>query len=572
MTRTYGRIELAGGSPDLMTGTVMGGRWVLDAVEPHVSIRLKQLFPRVPKASAPPYLLPNDPPTCADLEWFTGRYPMTGTDADMAALRNGRAAFDKRMADAERILAPDYTPPVLAGLKPGKSLRQHQAAAVELLGLTGGLLVGDDVGEGKTFTAMGACLLPGALPAMVVCDPHIQVQWAERFAEFTTLTTHCVTGTRPYALPPADVVILRWTQLMGWADMFELLGCGLVAFDECQELRTGLTTGRGTGANRLCQAARMRLGLTATPIYGYGVEIWEVMRFLRPEVLGPYGDFMREWAPKGHIKDPKALGAFLREQHAMVRQRKASERVTRLVQTVEHDEADLASIDDVARRLAIQATTGTFTERGEATRQLDLLARQRTGIAKARAVAAVARILVEAGTPIILAGWHREVYAIWLEALSDLKPAMYTGSETTAAKKREMARFLSGETDIFILSLRSGRGVDGLQARSQFVVFGELDWSPQVHHQVIGRLDREGSMIDGTEDDITALFLVADDGSDPPMMEVLGLKNSESTGIVDPDLGVQTVRADGAGLRRLVERYLDRGAANDVRGTEGGDV
>lgn len=563
MSRTYGQIRL---HPDAFGG----GRWVLEALEPHVCIRLKQIFPRIPKASAPPFVMPHDPATCADLDWFTSRYPLAATSEDRVALAAGRAAFDQRMAEAERIKAPDYLPPSRGGWRPGKGARGHQARAIELLALVGGLLVGDDVGEGKTFTAMGACLLPGALPATIVCDPHIQEQWAARFAEHTTLTTHCIRSTRPYALPPADVRIFRWTQLMGWADMFDVLGTGLVAFDECQELRTGVTTGRGQGALRLTRSARLRMGLTATPIYNYGVEIWEVMGFLRPEVLGPRGDFQREWAPSGAVKDPKALGTYLREQHAFVRQRKTKDRVTRLIQTVDHDAAELASIDDLARALAETATTGSFTERGEATRQLDLRVRQQTGIAKAKAVAAVVRILVESGTPLILAGWHREVYSIWLEALADLRPAMYTGSETPAKKRREMDRFLSGDTDVFILSLRSGRGVDGLQARSTFVVIGELDWSPQVHGQIIGRLDREGSIADGTDEDITCLYLVAEDGSDPPMMEVNGLKASQASGIVDPDLGVSVARNDGAGLKALVQRYLDRPAHGVRQGVSDG--
>lgn len=561
MSRTYGRMGLR------MNGDL--GRWVIEAMEPHVCIRFKQLFPKILRTAAPPYVLPYDPPTCADLDWFLSRYPLAMEGADRDVLTRGREAFEVRVAEAERILSADYVAPNRAGWRPGHGPRGHQAATIELLALVGGLLVGDDVGEGKTFTTMGACMLPGALPATIVVDPHIQAQWAERFAQYTTLTTHCIRGTQPYALPPADVRIFRWTQLAGWADYFELLGTGLVGFDECQELRTGRASHRGLAADRLAASARLRLGLTATPIYNYGVEIWEVMRYLRPEVLGPRDDFIREWAPHGSVLDPKALGAFLREQHAFTRKRKAKDRVTRLVQAVGHDAASLASIEDIARELAKTAATGSFTERGEATRQLDLRVRQQTGIAKAKHVAAVVRILVESGTPLILAGWHREVYSIWLEELSDLAPAMYTGSESPAQKRREMARFLDGETDVFILSLRSGRGVDGLQARSKFVVIGELDWSPQVHHQIIGRLDREGSITDETDEDITALYLVAEDGSDPPMMDVLGLKASQSTGIVDPDLGVATVKTDGAGLKALVDRYLARDT-NGVRPEGGG--
>jgi hypothetical protein len=57
---------------------------------------------------------------------------------------------------------------------------------------------------------------------------------------------------------------------------------------------------------------------------------------------------------------------------------------------------------------------------------------------------------------------------------------------------------------------------------------------------------------------VTAIFLVVDEGSDPPMMEVLGLKASEASQILDPTLGVQSARSDGGGLRALVARYLDR--------------
>jgi len=145
------------------------------------------------------------------------------------------------------------------------------------------------------------------------------------------------------------------------------------------------------------------------------------------------------------------------------------------------------------------------------------------------------------------------VYEIWNRELADLKPAMYTGSETASKKDAAKARFLSGETDILIMSLRSGAGVDDLQHRCCTGIFGELDWSPGIHQQCIWRLDREGQT-----NPVTAFFLVTDDGSDPPMMDVLGIKASEAQSIVDPHLGVEVKENDTSHLRKLVERYLDR--------------
>jgi SNF2 family DNA or RNA helicase len=181
--------------------------------------------------------------------------------------------------------------------------------------------------------------------------------------------------------------------------------------------------------------------------------------------------------------------------------------------------------------------------------------RQTTGVAKAKTVAAFARMMVEAGEAVVLWGWHREVYEIWNKEFSDLRPAMYTGSETASKKEAAKARFLAGETDVLIMSLRSGAGVDGLQARCATGIFGELDWSPGIHQQCIWRLDREGQT-----SPVTALFLVTDDGSDPPMMDVLGIKASEAQHIVDPHLGVEVRENDTGHLRKLVERYLDRKA------------
>lgn len=550
--RTYGSIRL------------LADRWVIDRLDAHVRIRLKHIFPRIPKTADVPYILPNDLPHAADLEWFLSRYPLDIADDDLAALKAGRLQFETRQSEMERILADGYTPPAYPSLKPGSVVRTYQAQAVEVLFRSGGLLLGDDVGLGKTFTTAAACLNPEALPAVVVCQPHLQKQWVDVIHSFTTLNAVSIKKTKPYQLPPADIFVFRYTQLAGWVDFLTEMEPKLVAYDEPQELRTGTSTAKGSAAYRLSQVARFRLGLSATPIYNYGNEIWEVMRFIRPDALGDYFDFLHEWTGGSRkVNDPKALGTFLREQFAMLRRTKHDvgqemPPVNRIVDMIGHDEKIMESIEDRARSLAMRATTGAFTERGEAARELDMLVRQQTGISKAAGVAAFARIVVEGGEPVVLVGWHRDVYDIWLKELADLKPAMYTGSESPAGKNRAKEAFVNGETDILILSLRSGAGLDGLQHRCSTMIFGELDWSPGIHHQCIGRLDREGQ-----KDPVTAIFLVTDDGSDPPIMEMLGLKASQASGIVDPSLGVHHVHSDASRIQLLADRYLTRKKAKD---------
>jgi hypothetical protein len=537
--------------------------WVMAAVDPHVRIRLKQLFPRIDKTATPPYRFQDTPEIATDLEWFLSRYPMQIGDSDLHALRDRRRLFEENLAEIGRIMAPGYVPPALAGLRDGQSLRHYQVQLVELVRRSKRVLCADEGGLGKTYEAAGAFLLPGALPAVAICYPHLQNQWRSKIESFTNLRCHVVKTTRPYSLPDsADVVIFRWSQLIGWTDAWSVIQPRAIAFDECQELRTGMSAGRNRSAKVLADQAEFVLGLTATPIYNWGVEIYNGFEVISPGVLGARDEFFREWCGGGdRIQDPKALGTHLRDQHCFLRRTRQDvgqelPKCSRIVEFVDYDEDQMRSVDDMARYLAVRATTGEFTERGKAVRELDLLVRHATGVSKAKAVAQFIRILVEGGERVLVGGWHRDVYDIWMRELRDLEPCMYTGTESPTQKQREADRFITGNPKPMFMSLRSGAGLDGIQQHCSVVVIGELDWSPGVHQQFIWRIDREGQT-----QPVSVFFLVTDDGSDPPMMELNGLKASEASQIIDPHLGVTVVDADESRLMALARAYLSKQAS-----------
>lgn len=538
---------------------------MLNGIPPHVAIRLKQLFPRISKSQTSDFRFPNDEINCAELDWFMQRYPFSITDSDQRKLNKGRKAFEFTQAELERILTPNYIATTLIGLKPGREIRHYQSQAIEIVKRRKSLLLGDDLGLGKTYTAAGMMLMSEARPAAVVVETHLQNQWEEKLTDFTDLRVHKITGTRPYNLPEADVYIFKYSQLLGWIDFFKLNFFKSATFDEIQQLRTGSESGKGSAALVLSESVDYCLGLSATPIYNYGSEIWNILKCIDKNVLGSNHEFTREWTDgSGRVSDPDALGTYLREQHVFLRRTKRDvgqqmPQVNRIIEIVESDQKALDDIADLARALAIKVTTGTFMERGQAAMELDMLARKATGVGKARAVAAFVRILLESNVPVLLLGWHREVYGIWLKELADFNPMMYTGTESPKQKEQSKKGFLSGDSNLLIMSLRSGAGVDGLQFRCSTVVFGELDWSPKVHEQVIGRLDREGQ-----EDQVTAIYLNSDDGSDPPMVDILGLKASQSSGIVDPGRVFEITVHDDSRIKALARQFLDKGTLRDL--------
>lgn len=318
-------------------------------------------------------------------------------------------------------------------------------------------------------------------------------------------------------------------------------------------------------AHAFCDKVDYKLGLSATPIYNYGSEIFSVVEYIAPGALGSWGEFIVNWCTSigTHwiVKEPEALGAYLQEEGIALRRTCADEEVastlpplSKAVIEVDWDDGAVQTDRELQRRLAQRVLSGRFHDSGTAARELDMLLRQETGLAKARSVAAYVRTLAEAGEPVLVAGWHRAVYDIWMERLADLKPVMFTGSESQPQKRLSYDAFVNGDTNVMVMSLRSGAGVDGLQKRAAHVVFGELDWSPQVHVQFTGRLHRTGQ-----ERPVTAHYLHVDGGSDPVIMSTLGLKASQSHGILNPYGGMsKSTPIDESRIKQLAQAVLER--------------
>ena len=167
-------------------------------------------------------------------------------------------------------------------------------------------------------------------------------------------------------------------------------------------------------------------------------------------------------------------------------------------------------------------------------------------IAKASDAASYVDIVLKDAPRVLLAGWHRDVYNIWQDSLNHQNPVLYTGTESPAKKRRNVEEFTNGDSRVMMISLRSGAGLDGLQEYCSDVVFGELDWSPKVHKQVVGRLRRPGQT-----KQVTAHYLHTNGGSDPIIMDILGIKSDQSRGITDPTLGMEARQKDDSRMRKL---------------------
>lgn len=543
--------------------------WIIEA-EPHVMIRVKRMFTRVNLYRRGEVSIAATDEVARDLQWLLGRFPFKIDDVALARLHREAGEHRAKEETVEAILRGDH--PHLRLVDPARPARDYQSVAADLAIATGRLLITDDVGLGKSMTGALVLRAPDALPALIVTLTHLPHQWVEELRKtLPGLKVHIVRRGEPYDLKnlrgmdgEPDVLVMNYHKLAKWAD--HLTGImRSVIYDEAQELRREMSM-KYEAAAQIADAARYKVGLTATPVYNYGGEIWNVMNVLAPDALGTKEEFVREWgagswADHVMVRDPEALGSYLRSEGLMIgRTRKEVGRelpdVIRIVQKVEADEETLDKLSGDAVEMArlIMSSDADGKDRWKASGELDWRLRQATGIAKAPYVAAFVRLLLESEKQVVLFGWHRAVYELWAEQLRDLNPIFYTGTESPNQKLQAEAAFKCGHARILIMSLRAGAGLDGLQERAHVAVFGELDWSPQVHGQCIGRLHR-----DGQDDPVVAYFLLADEGSDPVIAEVLNLKRMQSEPMVKKDWKlVEPASAAPNRIRLLADEVLRR--------------
>jgi superfamily II DNA or RNA helicase len=544
--KSYGQLEL----------DRVARRWRITQLAPHVAIAFKRMFPRVPVTSTEIGISDTDE-VRADLHWFMSRYPLDHDEWDELDAAVDRLAY--RAAERERILLPTWKPGELLGFKEGKAAYLYQTQAAKIAVANGGILLGDDVGLGKTISAIASLLFGAPMPAAIVVQPHLAGQWKKRIEEFSSLRVHIIKGRTPYDLPEADAYIFKYSNVAGWVDVIKEGLFRSVVYDEVQELRHGMGTSKGAAAGVLSNRAEFRMGLTATPVYNYGDEMHAVMEFVKPDLLGDWSEFIREWCSSGRIvSNPDGLGSFLRDTGYFLRRTEDDPTVDAsmpppniLEWEIDHDLAAVEGEQEIARQLAQTVLRGSFAEAGRAARELDMKMRQLTGIAKARAVAAYVSLLLKDSPRVLLAGWHREVYDIWKDALAPFNPVLYTGSESAAGKQRSVDAFCDGDSRVMMMSLRSGAGLDGLQYYCSDAVVGELDWSPQVHYQFFGRLRRPGQ-----EKQVNAHYLHTNWGSDPVLLEMLGIKADQSRGINDPGIAPKPRMTDESRLKILAQHVL----------------
>ncbi|MBN6041464.1 DEAD/DEAH box helicase [Amycolatopsis sp. 195334CR] len=383
------------------------------------------------------------------------------------------------------------------------------------LGL-GGCLA-DDMGLGKTIQLIALHLHRRAGPTLVLCPASLLGNWEREFARFapSVPVRQFHGGKRSLdGLAGNEVVLATYGVLLRDRATLATVDWGLVAADEAQQVKNALSK-TARELRKLPSAAR--IALTGTPMENRLSELWSILDWTTPGLLGTAERFRQRFArPIERHADQAAtdrLAAVVRP--FLLRRRKTDPDVapelpakteTDLFVPLTREQVTLYEAVVRENLAAIKDTSG-ITRRAQVLKLLTELKQicnhpaqylkepgaldGRSG--KLAAVEELLEVMLEAGEQVLvfsqyvamcrlLEGWLRE---------RGLPVQVLSGSVPVGERDRMVQRFQSGEVPVFLLSLKAG-GVGLNLTRATQVIHYDRWWNPAVEDQATDRAHRIG--------------------------------------------------------------------------------
>ncbi|MGI0087537.1 MAG: SNF2-related protein [Nitrosotalea sp.] len=338
-----------------------------------------------------------------------------------------------------------------------------------------------------------------------------------------------------------DIYIINYDLLYKRLDDLSKLNIKTLVCDEVQHLRSK-STKKYSAVKKLAalESVKYRIGLSGTPIYNRGSEIWPIVDILKPGLLGSFDEFCEYFCyvnekGKAIVLENKrvSLGEELRK-HVMLR-RKKSDVLKELKEKVRYKElieSDInyyhAELDKIWKRLEEEQKTATSAfDKFASYKRAIQSERQAAGAAKVPHVIEFVRNIMEIEESVVVFCHHKAIHGLLHKSLHEYSPSSIIGGQTDKDRQDNIDRFQKGETKLMIAGLRAGNVGINL-SRARYVIFAELDWSPAIHRQAEDRLHRIGQ-----KNTVFAYYLMGNGTLDDHVANVLVDKSYEIDAIMD---------------------------------------
>jgi superfamily II DNA or RNA helicase len=414
--------------------------------------------------------------------------------------------------------AADVRPEVPSTLQ--TELRDYQHEGFQWLARlaawgVGGCLA-DDMGLGKTIEALALLLHRAADgPALVVAPTSVVFNWLSEAQRFAPTLRARIFGAGDRAallrkLGPRDLVICSYGLLHSETRRLQSQTWHTVVLDEAQAIKNTATR-RSQAAMGL--EADFRLIMTGTPLENHLGELWNLLEFINPGLLGSLASFRdrfavpieRDGCRETRRRLKKLIQPFIlrRTKSQVLQELPPRTEVTLQVELSDEE----AAFYEALRQRAIEKLADASDGRAQRLQILAEIMRLRRACCHPRLVMedcgiAGSKLALFSETLDELLGNHHKVlvFSQFVGHLSilrdelDRKRVSYQyldGSTPARQRKQRVEAFQAGEGDVFLISLKAG-GLGLNLTAADYVIHMDPWWNPAVEDQASDRAHRLG--------------------------------------------------------------------------------
>ncbi len=447
--------------------------------------------------------------------WLQATLQSLSLDAD--------AAFRERLERFEAALRkrPALPSALQATLRPYQVEGYAWAMRLAHAGL--GACLADDMGLGKTLQALAVLLARGAGgPALVVAPTSLCGNWRDEARRYAPSLVVRIYGQdaapRQQLLDEADrmhVVVVSYTLLQQAQQAFGAVAWHTLIADEAQAIKNA----QARRSQALFEIdADFRMALSGTPVENRLAELWSIMRFCNPGLLGSLERFNeRIAAPIERDRDRVAQRTLRHLIAPFVLRRTKTQVLDELparseqTMTVVPGEQELAYHETLRRSalesLLLESASASADDGDRRFHVLAQLTRLRRAACDPRLVdpevvsrGAKVGMFAELVEELVANGHKALVFSQFVDFLTLLREPLdeagiryqyLDGSTPAAERSRRVAAFQAGEGDLFLISLKAGGFGLNLTA-ADYVIITDPWWNPAAEDQASGRAHRMG--------------------------------------------------------------------------------
>jgi SNF2 family DNA or RNA helicase len=397
-------------------------------------------------------------------------------------------------------------------------------------------------------------------PSLVVAPTSLMANWrmeAERFAPaLKLLTLHGPDRRARFdAIPGRDLVLTTYALLPRDRDVLLAEPWHAVIVDEAQNVKNP-----GTNAARILRQleARQRFCLTGTPVENHLGELWALMDFLNPGLLGDRRHFARAFRVPIEKNDDAARRQALarRVRPFLLRRTKAQVAAelppkTEIIEPIEMEAAQSAIYEAVRltmHRKVREAVAAKGLDRSRIIildallklrqvccdpRLVKLPSVKKSGAASAKLIRLMEMLeeLVEEGRRVLLFSQFTSMLALIEERLAAAHITFVKITGDVRDRATPVKRFQAGEVPVFLISLKAGGTGLNLTAADTVILYDPW-WNPAVEAQAVDRSHRIGQ-----DKPVFVHRLVTLKTIEEKMLELQRRKGALAEGLFDPEAG-----------------------------------